>query len=87
MKTSNSVLNFSTELAKKPSMYILLFLSALCSPKNDNKRPSEIRNQHHSSHFTIIEVFLVMGPILATGLKYWLTVKFLQIFFCLETVL
>ena len=27
------------------------------------------------------------GPILTTGVKYWLNVKFLRIFFCLQTVL
>ena len=39
-----SVLNFSTESAKKPTIYDLLFLIAIYAPKNDNKHPSEMRN-------------------------------------------
>ena len=64
----------------------MLFLIAIYSPKND-KLPSEMKNEHHISHFTITEVFPGLGPILTTGLKYWPVIKFLQIFFCLQTVL
>ena len=35
IKISISLLNFSTESAKKPSIYGLLFFIAICSPKND----------------------------------------------------
>ena len=41
---SISVLNFSTESDKKPTMFDLLFLIAIYSPKNDNEYPSEMRN-------------------------------------------
>ena len=41
---SFSVLNFSTESAKKTTIYDFIFLIALYSPKNDNKDPSETRN-------------------------------------------
>ena len=66
----NKHINFSTESAKKTTIYNLLFLIALYSPKNDNKQPSEMRIQHNSSYFTVITVFLGLGPILVTGLKY-----------------
>ena len=39
-----SALNFSTVSAKKPTIYDLLFLIALYSPKYFNKHPSEMRN-------------------------------------------
>ena len=55
----------------------MLFLIVLYSPKNDNKQSSETRILRHSSYFTITKLFLGLGPIFATGLKYWLTVKFL----------
>ena len=58
---SISVLNFSIALAKELTLYDLLFLIAIDSPNNDNKRPSEMRNYHHNSHFTITEVFLSCG--------------------------
>ena len=61
----------------KPTIYELLFLSALCFPKRDNR---------HACHFTITKAFPGLGPILTTDLKYWLTVKFLQIFFLLTNV-
>ena len=51
MKISISVLNFSSESAKRPTIYDLLFLIAISTPKSNNKHPSEMRNQHHSSHF------------------------------------
>ena len=37
-------MNFSTESAKKPTIYYLLFLIAIYSPKNDKRHPSEMRN-------------------------------------------
>ena len=79
-------INFSTEFQhrvslKKTTIYKLLFLIALYSPKNDNKQPSEIRNLHRRSNFVVTKVFLGLVPILTTGLKYWLTVKFFQIIF------
>ena len=83
----NKNINFSIESAKKTTIYNLLFLTELYSSKNDNKQPSEMRIQHHSSYFTVITVFLGLGIILKTGLKYWLTDKFLQICFYLQTVL
>ena len=86
IKISISVLNFSTESVKKPRIYDLLFLIATCSPKNDSKHPSEMRNKHHNSYFTTIEVFPGLVPILMTG-HYWLAVEFLQIYFCLQIVL
>ena len=64
-------INFSAESAKKTAKknYGLLFLIALYSPKNDHKNFSEMRN-YHSCHFTVTKVFLGLGPILMTGLKY-----------------
>ena len=50
----------------------MLFLIAIYPPKNDNRLPSEIRNEHHSSNFTIAEVFPGLGSILMTGLIYGL---------------
>ena len=67
--------NFSTATAKKTAIY---------SPKNENKHPSEMKNEQHNSHFTITKVFPGLGPILVTGLKYWLNVSFLQIVFWKE---
>ena len=64
------VLNFSAESAKELTLYDLLLLIAICSPNSDNKHSSEMRNQHHDSHFTVSEVFFGWGPILKTGLKY-----------------
>ena len=43
-KMSIPVLNFSTESAKELTLYGLLFLIAIYSPKNDNKHSSEMRN-------------------------------------------
>lgn len=48
--------------------------------KIDNKHPSEMGNQHQSSHLSFNKIFHGLGPILTTRLKYWLCVKFLQIF-------
>ena len=61
IKISISVLNvgFNT---KEPSIYDLLFLVARYPPKNDNKYPSEMRNQDQNSHFAIREVFPVWDP-------------------------
>ena len=64
------VLNFSSESAKKLTLYDLLCLVPIYSPNSYNKHPSEIRNKHHNSHFTVTEVFLGWGPILREGLKY-----------------
>ena len=69
----NKNFNFSTESAKKSTIYDFLFLIALYSPKNDNKHPSETRNYHHGSHVIITKVFHCLGPILTTDLNYWLT--------------
>ena len=44
IKTSISVLNSNNESAKKPTVYDLLFLIAIYYPKNQNKRPSDMRN-------------------------------------------
>ena len=44
IKNSISVLNFSTESAKKSAIYDFLFLIAFYSPKNVSKHPSEMRN-------------------------------------------
>ena len=52
------LLSFSTESTKELLIYDFLFLVAIYSPNNDNKYSSEIRNEHHNSHFTVIEVFL-----------------------------
>ena len=63
------LLSFSTESAKELLIYDFLFLVAIYSPNNDNKHSSEIRNEHHNSHFTVIEVFLSWRCTLTTGLK------------------
>ena len=55
-KISISVLNFSTESAKERTIYDFLFLIAIYSPKNDNKHPSKMRNQHYCRHFTTTTV-------------------------------
>ena len=65
----NKITNFITESVKKPTIYDLLFLSGIYSPKNVNKYPSEIKNQHQRSFFTIGVVFPNIGPILIEGLK------------------
>ena len=44
IKASIDVVNFSTELAKKPTIYDLLFLIAIYSPENGNKLPCDMRN-------------------------------------------
>ena len=74
IKTLISVLNFSTESAKKPTIYDLLFLIAIYSPKNDSKHPSEMRDYHRSrfgTHFNDRPKILT----------------YRQIFFCLQIVL
>ena len=86
IKTSIWALNFSTESAEKPTVFDFLFLVAIYTPKNVNKHPSEMRNKHESNYFAITEVFPGLGPILKTGLKCWLAVKFLHIFFFLQNV-
>ena len=40
---SISVLNFSTESAKKTTIYDLLFFIGIYFPKYDNKHPSEMK--------------------------------------------
>ena len=65
----NKNINISTESAEKSTIYDLLFLVSIYSPKNDNKKTSEMRNQHQSSHFTIRVVFPGLGLILTTGPK------------------
>ena len=40
----NEVINFSPEPAEKPTIFDLLFPTAIYSSKNDNKRSSEVRN-------------------------------------------
>ena len=65
---------------QKTTMFDLLFLIAIYSPKNNDNYPFEMRSYHHSSHLTITEVFPGLGPILTTGVTYRLTVQFLQIF-------
>ena len=39
-----SLLSFSTESGKKPTIYDLLFLDAIHFPEHDNKHPSGSRN-------------------------------------------
>ena len=82
---SNKNLNFSIEFQYRVSFekqqFIICYRIALYSRKNDNKLSSEMRNYHRSSYFTVTKVLLGLGPILTTGLKYRLTVKFLQMFF------
>ena len=46
-----------------------------------------MRKKDHSSYFTVIKDFLGLEPIFTAGLKYWLVVKFLQVFFYLQTIL
>ena len=79
-KISISVLNFSTESAKKPTVYDLPFLFAIYSARNDNKHFSEVKNKHYRNHFIINEIFPRLEPILMTYRKCWPTVTFLQIF-------
>ena len=60
-------INFSTEFQYKVSLkettiYNSIFLIALYSPKNDNKQPSEMRNWHRRSYFTVTKVFLGLDP-------------------------
>ena len=43
-KNINFSTNFCTESAEKLTIYDLLFLVAVYSPKNDNKQPFEMRN-------------------------------------------
>ena len=44
IKTFISVLTFSTDSAKERTVYDLLCLIAIYSPKNDNKHPSKMRS-------------------------------------------
>ena len=46
-------MNFNTKSAYKTTTYNLTFLIALYSDKNDNKEPSQMRNQHRKSYFTV----------------------------------
>ena len=46
----NKIINFITESLKKPTIYSLLFVIGIYSPKNTNKYPSEMKNQHQSSN-------------------------------------
>ena len=64
---------------KKTTIYNLIFLIHFILLKR--KQSYEMRNQHRRSYFTVTKVFLGLGPILITGQKYWLTIKFLQTFF------
>ena len=73
----------------------LIFLIALYSPKNDTKQPSEMRNYHRRSYFTVTKVFLGLGPFLTTDssklqitfwVKYFVRV-FKDIFFLERTSL
>ena len=85
IKISISVLNFSTVSVHQlgNQQFTTWYSSLLDSPKNGNAHPSEMKNYHLSSPLTITEVFPGLEPILTTGLKYWLTVKLLQISFYL----
>ena len=40
----NKIINFITESVKKPTIYVLLFLGGIYSPKNINRYPSEMKN-------------------------------------------
>ena len=64
-----------TESAKKPTIFVLLFLIAINSVKNGNKHLSEIRIKHQNSHLTLNVVVPGLRPILMTGLKCWPSVK------------
>ena len=62
-------INVSTESAKKPTTFDLLFLIAIYSVKNGNKHLSEIRIKYRNSHLTLIVFVAGLRPILMTGLK------------------
>ena len=79
IKISISVLNFSAESVEKSTIYDLLFLVAIYSPKNGNKHPSDMRNHHQSSHFAITEVFLFLRPIWRQALNFDLRSNFSKI--------
>ena len=68
-------INVSTESAKKPTTFDLLFLIAIYSVKNGNKHLSEIRIKHQNSYLTLSVVVAGLRPILMTDLKCWLSVK------------
>ena len=80
----NKNVNFSTGFQYRLSLKKQQFLTY--SPKNDNKQPSGMLQSYssHKSYFTVTKVLLGVGPILMTGLKYWLIVKSLQIIFYLR---
>ena len=40
----NKIINFINESIKKPTIYDLLFLSGIYSPKNINKYPAKMKN-------------------------------------------
>ena len=40
----NKIINFIAESVKKPTIYDLLFVGGIYSPKNMNKYPSEMKN-------------------------------------------
>ena len=40
----NKIIKFITESVKKPTIYDLLFLIGICSPKTIDKNPSKMKN-------------------------------------------
>ena len=63
-----SVLNYSTEEARKPTTHHSLFLITINSPQFIP--PSEMIKKHHNSHFTITEAFPGSELTLSPDLEY-----------------
>ena len=74
---SDKKINFSNESVKKPTIFDLLFTTAIYSLQNVSKQFSEMKNKHQNSLFTTSTVF-PGEPILYTGQKLWLTAKFFR---------
>ena len=82
----NENINFSTEFQYRVSLkkqqfitwYFSLHLILLKMTKNS---PLKWHISTAKVPLLFYKVFLGLGPILTTGLKYWLTAKFLQTFF------
>ena len=62
---SIKVMNFSAESAKKPTLFDLLFLIAIYSPKNENKHPSETRN-YYDQNFSRFGTYFDDRPKIST---------------------
>ena len=76
----NKNIDFCTESAEKPTIYELLFLIAMTMSTGWNEKLAQKQVLYHKQSFP------GLNPFLRASLKYWLTVEFLQVLFCSQTV-